>query len=124
MEKKAKKVLVIDDSEIVLEIAKEALDEAGYQATTAINLKEFENEIETSKPDLLVVDIKMPEMYGQDLCSLLKEQLGATTPIILFSDMDEEELATLALESNADGFVSKGSGTKTLIQKIEEILPG
>ena len=124
MKKSTGKILVIDDSEIVLEIAKEALDGAGYQTATAINLKQFEDEIESSKPDLLVVDIKMPEMYGQDLCSLLKEQLGTTTPIILFSDMDEEELETLALESNADGFVSKGSGTETLIKKIKEVLPG
>lgn len=117
------KVLIIDDSEIVLEIAKEAMEAAGYQVSTAIDLKQFENQIESSKPDILVADIKMPEMYGQDLCSLLKEQLGVSIPIILFSDMDEDELETLALQSNADGFVSKGEGMEALVKKIGDLLP-
>ena len=122
MEKKKTKILIIDDSNVVLEIAQETLEKAGYQVATAIDLKQFEDEIETIKPDLLVADIKMPEIFGQDLCSLLKEHLGVTIPVILFSDMDVEELEVLALQSNADGFVSKGEGMDALVLKIGTIL--
>jgi DNA-binding response OmpR family regulator len=122
MEKKPAKILIIDDSEVVLEIAKETLEKAGCLVAIAIDLKQFENEIEMFKPDLLVADIKMPEIFGQDLCSLLKEHLGVTIPVILFSDMDQEELEVLALQSNADGFVSKGDGMDALVLKIGTIL--
>lgn len=122
MKKKPTKILIIDDSEVILEIAKETLEKAGYLVAIAINLKQFENKIETVKPDLLVADIKMPEIFGQDLCSLLKEHLGVTIPVILFSDMDQVELEVLALQSNANGFVSKGDGMDALVQKIGTIL--
>ena len=121
MGKKPVKILIIDDSEVVLEIAKETLERAGYQVAVAIDLKQFESEIEKVKPDLLVADIKMPEIFGQDLCSLLKEHLGVTIPVILFSDMDVEELEVLSLQSNADGFVSKGEGMDALVAKIGTI---
>ncbi len=120
----AKKILILDDSEIALEIARAALEGAGYAVTTVGTVIDFERMLPKVKPDAIITDINMPEMYGDDVCMIFKESFGITDiPIILFSDLDEVELEKRAKSSGANGFVCKRWGPERLVKAMKDILP-
>jgi len=117
-----KKILIIDDSPIALEIAKSALEEH-YTVYTSPGLQDFEYKFPKVEPDGIIVDINMPEIYGDDICRVFKEGFGfKNTPIILFSDLSEEELKMRSEDSGADGYISKSWGPKRLLEVVKEIV--
>ena len=67
-------------------------------------------------------DIKMPEISGDDVCRVLKQKYHTKLiPIVLFSTLEEKELAALAERAGADGFVSKNSGVEEIVKRIREL---
>lgn len=113
----------MDDSEITLEILKEGLEQKGFKVFTTTTLIEFDQLVSLQKPDLIITDIMMPEIKGDKICEVLKRDHGTTTtPIILFSSMDEEELKNLARQSGADGYISKKNEPDEIIEKIEALI--
>jgi DNA-binding response OmpR family regulator len=117
-----RKVLLIDDSQFILDIARSALESAGYSVATAATVEAFEAERQREPPDLIVVDIQMPEMFGDDLASTLRGAYGVTTPIVFLSGLEEEDLAERALESGVRAWVTKKKGIGALVAKVNEIL--
>lgn len=121
----AQRILILDDSEIALEIARAALEGAGYSVTTVGSVLDFEREFPKAKPDAIMTDINMPEMYGDDVCMIFKESFGVTDiPIILFSDIEEEELKIRTQKSGANGYVCKRWGPEKLVETVKKILAG
>lgn len=118
----SRNVLLIDDSPLVLAFTKSVLETAGYSVATATTLDSFEEERRRVPPDVIVLDVQMPEMFGDDLASTLRGAYGETAPIVLLSSLDAEELAIRAKESGAHGWVTKGSGPTALLSKIAEVL--
>lgn len=119
----SRKILLMDDSEITLEILKEGLEQRGFKVLTTTNLIEFDQLVRDQKPDLIITDIMMPEIKGDKICEVLKRDHGTTTtPIILFSSMDEDELKHLARQSGADGYISKKNEPDEIIERIESII--
>ncbi len=115
-----KKILVLDDSRTALEIARRAL-EAHYEVYTAPSLQDFEYKYPKVEPDGILVDINMPEIFGDDVCRVLKECYGFTgVPILLFSDVNEEELKRRAEEACANGYISKGWGAQRLLDVVTQ----
>jgi len=116
------KILVLDDSEIVLNMTSLALTEAGYEVLAASSLVEFDQILSRVEPDLILTDIKMPEISGDDVCRVLKQKYHTKLiPIVLFSTLEEKELAALAERAGADGFVSKNSGVEEIVKRIREL---
>jgi DNA-binding response OmpR family regulator len=120
-------VLILDDSEIVLQMTAQALKEAGFEVVTANSLMEFDKLLTKGRPDIILTDIQMPEISGDNVCKVLKEKHDtANTPIVLFSTLDESELIKLAERSGADGYVCKNDGIDKVVARIkaltEEIL--
>jgi CheY-like chemotaxis protein len=112
-------VLILDDSEIVLETTAMALGEAGFEVVTAKSLVEFDRLLTQGRPDIILTDIKMPEITGDDVCGVLKRKHDTKdTPIILFSTLEEEELAQLAEKSGAEGYVCKGEGMQEIVKHV------
>jgi DNA-binding response OmpR family regulator len=117
-----RRVLLIDDSALVLEVTRSILQTAGYDVAIAMTVEAFETERRDHPPDLIVIDVQMPEVFGDDLAGTLRGAYEVTTPMILLSSLDESELARRAEEAEIEGFVTKRSGPAALLAKVREVL--
>ena len=117
-----KKILVIDDSPLVLELTRGVLEEAGFAVAIASNLTAFEEERRRTPPDLILVDVQMPEAFGDDVGQLLRDVRRVGVPIILFSSLSERALAERTEEAGLTGYVPKAAGVGALLERIKGIL--
>jgi DNA-binding response OmpR family regulator len=118
----AKRILVVDDSPLIRESAAQALAAAGYLVTVRAG---FDDLLEHGLDgfDLILMDVQMPELYGDDVAFTLRGERGVTTPIYLFSSLPDQELARLAADAGIDGYIAKGAGLAVLVARVREILP-
>ncbi len=121
MEKR--RILIIDDSEITLQMEKAVLEARGYDVRATSTLMEFERVLAEFRPDLILTDIHMPEATGADICRTLKNEYKTQDiPIVLFSSLGDDELGALAEQVGADGFLSKAHGLDALGEKVDELV--
>ena len=117
------KIAVIDDSDTALEWVKANLPGLGFEISTfntPIGTQAF---IITTKPDLILLDVRMPGLDGDVLCKMIKSNPKTRSTIIaLYSEMDEPELAVLADKCSADGYIKKTENVTVLSKKINELL--
>jgi two-component system, OmpR family, KDP operon response regulator KdpE len=115
-------VAVVDDSPLALEMTRRALENGGFAVVTACNIAELEAAISRSAPDLLLVDVNMPEMYGDHVAMVLKQVRRFDVPIWLFSNELEADLASRVKDAKADGFISKNDGMEAVVARVQAIL--
>lgn len=114
------KLLLIDDSEITLEMMQERLRQSGFDVRLAFSLGEVQSIIQGWSPNVIVADVNMPDMRGDDLCARLKTAAATRDAIVMLcSSMPEQQLAEIAEAAGADGFVSKGLGLDHFVSSIE-----
>lgn len=116
-----KKIVIIDDSQLVLKVTKMALEHAGYQVSTLIDPVDFDPAA-VGVADLLLVDIHMPKFYGDDIVSYIKDTYQLSAPIFLFSNVSEQELEQACTRCGADGYISKGWGVEAMIASVRTVL--
>jgi len=116
-----KRILIIDDSPIILAAAKHVLVQAGYVVETRGTLTEL-GQHGAAGFDLILVDVQMPELFGDDVAAVLRHERSIATPIYLFSTLPVGELRRRAAEAGIDGYISKESGMKTLVAEVDKIL--
>lgn len=109
-------VLVVDDDPHIREVVCFALEKAGYNTLTASNGVEAIDQHRDFQPDLIVLDILMPELDGLSVCRELR-QLSAV-PIVLLSSRDEEVDRILGLEMGADDYVCKPFSPRELVARV------
>jgi DNA-binding response OmpR family regulator len=117
-----KKILVMDDSAIVLETLSAILGSSGFEVHTAETLEQLEKQRASCRPDLYVLDVQMPEAFGDDVGQLLRDVRRVGVPILLFSSMDEGLLARRTVEAGLTGYVPKAAGVPALLARISELL--
>lgn len=117
-----KRILLMDDSEIFLEVMAHALKKEGYAVTCALNLGELDKVRSEGPSDLVLMDVQMPEAFGDDIAMTLRHAYGVTAPIYLLSSLDEGELAQRAKEAEIDGFISKNGGMEAVLTTVRTIL--
>ncbi|MBX5480405.1 MAG: response regulator [Myxococcaceae bacterium] len=120
----APRVLVIDDSEILLNLTVNALNAAGYDAVGAVDLASLDAALAQSPVQLVLVDVNMPEMFGDDVVEFLRSQRKLDARLLLYSDLSEEELAQRAKTSGADGYIVKGAGIEAAVAEVRAQLGG
>jgi len=116
------KVLILDDSPLILEMTRAFLGDAGFDVLTALNLSELERVLDTEPPDVVLVDVNMPEAFGDDVAMVLRSARKVAAPIYLYSNLDVEELATRARDAEVEGFISKRQGFPVLVERLQQIL--
>lgn len=117
-----RKLLLIDDSEIVLAVETSLLSEAGFEVRAVSSLRAFINALLDWKPHIIITDLYMPEMSGVELCQWLRQQVTtARIPIVLCSSAPEAELEEVARSVGADAYLSKGDGLEALPQRLHEL---
>ena len=112
----------MDDSEIVLETLRAVFEHAGFVVHTAMNIAELETHLAAVRPDLVVLDVQMPEVYGYDVGLVLKQVRKLSVPIILFSSLEDAVLAERVEEAALDGYVSKNGGAGVLLERVTAML--
>jgi DNA-binding response OmpR family regulator len=117
----AKRILIMDDSEIVLEAMRDALVALGVEVDTAGDLAEFESRC-AEPHDLILIDVQMPEVFGDDVAMLLRQKRGVQTKIFFLSSLDDDDLRSRSAEAEIDGFISKRRGLDTVVRRVQEIL--
>ncbi|TSK08217.1 MAG: response regulator [Geobacter sp.] len=118
------KILIIDDSELVLAMAKDALEQAGYLVLTATNGIEANRFIfSKERPDLIIMDIMMPMLDGNKKAKLLKEnEVSRDIPILLLSSKSEAEMRTLMAEAGANGYILKPFTAAQITETVRSCL--
>jgi|GEM_PF-877563 len=116
------RVLVIDDSPMLVELTVRALSAAGYHATGATDLASLDQKLTEGPFALILMDVNMPEMFGDDVVEYLRTQKRVTSKLVLYSDISEEELAAKTRNSGADAYILKGGGIEAVIGGIMRIL--
>jgi two-component system, OmpR family, response regulator len=109
-------VLVVDDDPHIREVVCFALQQAGYATLTANNGAEALAQHESHHPDLIVLDILMPELDGLAVCRELRDI--SSVPIVLLSSRDEEVDRVLGLELGADDYVGKPFSPRELVARV------
>jgi CheY-like chemotaxis protein len=118
-----KKILLLDDSTITLEMEKAVLEDRGYKVAIASNLLEFQAQLDKFQPEVILSDLMMPDISGKDIVRVLKQDFHTEKiPIILFSSKTDDELAEIAEQAGADGYLSKSHGIDRLGEMVDELV--
>lgn len=116
----ARTVLVVDDSESLRTMVKTYLAQEGFRVVTAVNGREALFVARDEKPDLILLDIMMPELGGYDFMRIYSKE--AETPIILLTARLEENDKVLGLELGADDYVTKPFSPRELTARVRAVL--
>jgi len=115
------KILIAEDDPVTLDSIDACLQSEGFSTCLAVNGKIAVQLWETEKPDLVCLDIMMPELDGYDVCRRIRET-DKTLPILFLSAKNEEIDVVIGLELGADDFIRKPFGKHELIARIRSSL--
>ena len=117
------KILLVDDEEDILEFLSYNLKKEGFRIDTANNGISALKKLEKSKPDLIILDVMMPEMDGIEVCEKIREQDKFDDILILFLTARSEEYSELAgFSAGADDYITKPIKPKLLVSRVNAIL--
>ena len=117
------KVLIVDDDPDILEFISLNLLREGYKVYTASNGKEAIQRATDIIPDLIVMDVMMPEMDGIEACTRLREMSSLDNTAIVFLSARHEDYSQIAgLNAGADDYITKPIRPKLLVAKLKTIL--
>ncbi|WP_456709850.1 response regulator transcription factor [Bradyrhizobium sp. USDA 4452] len=114
------RILVVDDDPHIREVIRVALRKAGMSVTEARDGKDALARFAGERPDLIVLDIGMPEFDGLDVCREIRK--SSDVPILFLSARDEEIDRILGLEIGGDDYVTKPFSPRELVARINVIL--
>lgn len=115
-------VLLVDDNEDMLELASRALERSSVSNLTAKNFEELDKHLTATRPRLILMDVQMPELFGDDVAAALRHVRGIEAKILLYSSLDPTELAALSGKAGLDGWISKSEGITHLIAEVRRLL--
>ena len=120
-----KKVFIADDESGFVATLKSRLEFEGYDITTAPDGKAALEQIPVEKPDLVLLDIMMPNVNGYQVCRELKEDPDTSSiPILMLTAKSQESDKFWGMEAGADDYMTKPFDMDELIKKIERLLGG
>ena len=116
-------ILLFDDSPVVRDLLTMELEARGHRVLAAVKLDEFYKKLTDEVPDIVFLDINMPEMSGDQICRKLRGQVDTQHfPIVFLSSLPPDELGELAERSGANGFLSKQEGMDKLVEYLDKLL--
>jgi two-component system, OmpR family, alkaline phosphatase synthesis response regulator PhoP len=115
-----KTILVVDDKSSIRNLVRDYLEAEGFHVAVATDGREALYTARQAKPDLILLDIMMPEMSGYDFLKTYRKERD--TPIILLTARLDETDKVLGLELGADDYITKPFGMKELVARINAVL--
>jgi DNA-binding response OmpR family regulator len=118
----SKKVLIIEDEHDILQLIKLYLEKEGFRTVAATTGAEGLRQVKQEKPDLVILDLMLPEMNGLEVCKRLRSVPETTMlPIIMLTAKADESDTIIGLELGADDYVAKPFSPKTLVARIKAL---
>lgn len=123
MKKKDIKILLVDDEQDILEIVGYNLSQEGYKIVTASNGKEAIAVAKKERPQLIIMDVMMPEMDGMEACENIRKIPELQNTIITFLTARSEDYSQVAgFDAGADDYITKPIKPKLLVSKVKALL--
>ncbi len=113
-------ILVVDDEKNIVQLAKMYLTAEGYSVEAAFNGVDALEKARTGKPDLVVLDLMMPEMDGWEVCRRLRQE--SDVPIIILTARDDDVDKIIGLELGADDYMTKPFNPRELVARVKAVL--
>jgi len=117
------RILVVDDEPDLLELVRFNLSQAGFAVDTATAGREALEKVRRSPPDLLVLDLMLPDVSGNDIARQIRSDPGlADLPILMLTAKSEEVDRVVGFELGADDYVTKPFSPRELILRVKAVL--
>ncbi len=114
-----KTILVVDDEPKIVQLARDYLEQAGFRVVAAHNGKTALAAAHAEKPDLVVLDLGLPELDGLDVTRALRK--GSNVPIIMLTARSEETDKLIGLELGADDYMTKPFSPRELVARVRAV---
>ncbi len=114
-----KTILVVDDETKIVELLRDYLERAGFQVHTASNGKSALALAHSEKPDLIILDLGLPEMDGLDVTRTLRKD--SNVPIIILTARSDETDKLIGLELGADDYITKPFSPRELVARVRVV---
>jgi two-component system, OmpR family, alkaline phosphatase synthesis response regulator PhoP len=117
------KILVIDDEANILRLVRDYLEQAGYSVLTALNAETGVHALRRESPNLLVLDLGLPDQDGWDLTRLIRSDRQLTNiPIIMLTARVEDSDRIIGLELGADDYITKPFNPREVVARVRAVL--
>jgi DNA-binding response OmpR family regulator len=116
----AAKILVVDDEKRLVSLVRTYFEQAGFEVVTAFNGREALSTVREEKPDLVILDLMMPEMDGLEFMRIHRSV--SDTPIILLTARVEDDDRVIGLELGADDYITKPFRPRELLARVRAVL--
>ncbi len=122
-ENKKKKILIVDDEPMNLKVISFILENQGYAYETATNGREALEKTKSFSPDLIFLDIMMPEINGYEACKMLKDDpLTCHIPVVMVTALADKDAKLQGLKAGANDFLTKPVDTSELMVRTKNLL--
>jgi len=115
----ARTILVVDDETTLRETLAEALEADGYRVVAAVDGREALEKFRSEQPDLVLLDLMLPELSGVEVCRIIRAESGV--PIVMLTAKDSEVDKVVGLELGADDYVTKPFSLRELSARIRAL---
>ncbi len=117
---KQKKILVVDDEVKIVEAIKSYLESSGYTVFHAYDCKQAQKVMESNIPDLMILDLMLPDMSGEDFCTMVRKT--SRLPIIMLTAKATETDMLKGLDIGADDYMTKPFSVRELLARVHALL--
>jgi two-component system KDP operon response regulator KdpE len=117
---KDRRILVVDDEERMVRFIRLNLEHDGFQVFEAFNGKQAIDQIRSNLPDIVLLDVMMPDMDGFEVLGMIRE--SNTVPVIMLTAKGEEEDRVHGLEMGADDYITKPFSPRELVSRVRAVL--
>lgn len=115
-------VLIIDDDAVVRQFVELVLSQAGYTVSSAATAEMGIKALQTSRWDLILLDINMPQMSGLEVLRLLRKYQRVKAAVMMMTARSDAAAVREAMETGADGYMIKPFGPQDLLKRVEAML--
>ena len=117
------RVLIVDDDPDIIKLVTYNLNHAGFHVTSAENGRKAMDTVRKQPPDLIILDLMLPDIDGMEVCRTLRQQQSTRKiPIIMLTARGEEIDRVIGFELGADDYVQKPFSTRELVLRVKSIL--
>ena len=115
------RILIVDDNQQQLDLTSRQLKSFGFDVATSAGSFGVSNLVRSFAPDVVLLDVEIPALSGDRLLAIARRYAVPGTRFVLFSACDESRLRALAIETQADGWISKSETAEELVTRLRKL---